>query len=213
MDLINFPEVVWYQQDYSVYVLRQASRRSWRIGQKEPVNVHYLYYQKTIQEKAITLNIKKLRAALLTEGDLIEEGLVTQVEEDSLASLAKAIISQSNEKVSLESELEKLRAIGDERDSILTEGDKELYEEKTDLPVVERQQTETTIQNSIQPPPTESVNSASRPQLLDLSARAQAGVKKATLKRQKKVTTLNPNQLTLFSQADVTGPVSISSLT
>src|SRR5882724_8116154 len=39
LDLIQFPEVVWYQQDYSVYIVRQASRRSWRIGQKEPVNV------------------------------------------------------------------------------------------------------------------------------------------------------------------------------
>ncbi|HEX2522515.1 MAG TPA: DEAD/DEAH box helicase, partial [Terriglobia bacterium] len=33
LDLIQFPEVVWYQQDYSVYIVRQASRRSWRIGQ------------------------------------------------------------------------------------------------------------------------------------------------------------------------------------
>ena len=45
LDLIQFPEVVWYQQDYSVYIVRQASRRSWRIGQKEPVNVHHLYYK------------------------------------------------------------------------------------------------------------------------------------------------------------------------
>ena len=50
LDLIQFPEVVWYQQDYSVYVVRQASRRSWRIGQKDPVNVHHLYY-KHDQEK------------------------------------------------------------------------------------------------------------------------------------------------------------------
>src|SRR5262245_63995264 len=76
LDLIEFPEVVWYQQDYSVYTLRQASRRSWRIGQKEPVSVHHLYYKGTIQEKAITLNVKKLRAALLTEGELIEGKLV-----------------------------------------------------------------------------------------------------------------------------------------
>jgi hypothetical protein len=28
--------------DYSVYVLRQASRRSWRIGQRQPVEVTFL---------------------------------------------------------------------------------------------------------------------------------------------------------------------------
>ena len=33
LDLIDFPTIVWDETDYSVYVVRQASRRSWRIGQ------------------------------------------------------------------------------------------------------------------------------------------------------------------------------------
>jgi SNF2 family DNA or RNA helicase len=119
LDLIQFPDVVWYQQDYSVYTLRQASRRSWRIGQKEPVNVHHLYYKGTIQEKAITLNVKKLRAALLTEGELIEGKLVAEVEEDGLITLAKTIISRAEEKISLESELRRLRGFEEETDMIL----------------------------------------------------------------------------------------------
>nr|NIQ38453.1 hypothetical protein [Pseudomonadota bacterium] len=124
LDLIEFPEVVWYQQDSSVYILRQASRRSWRIGQSKPVNVHYLYYKNSIQEKTIRLNIQKLRTALLTEGDLIDEGLVSQAEEDSLISLAKAIINKSNETVSLESELDKLRSLQGETDTILADNDR-----------------------------------------------------------------------------------------
>ena len=32
LDLIDFPTLIWHETDYSVYV-RQASRRSWRIGQ------------------------------------------------------------------------------------------------------------------------------------------------------------------------------------
>ena len=119
LDLIEFPEVVWYQQDYSVYTLRQASRRSWRIGQKEPVSVHHLYYKGTIQEKAITLNVKKLRAALLTEGELIEGKLVEEVEEDGLIALAKTIISRAQEKISLESELRRLGCFEKESDMIL----------------------------------------------------------------------------------------------
>jgi SNF2 family DNA or RNA helicase len=51
LDLIQFPEVVWYQQDYSVYIVRQASRRSWRIGQKEPVNVHHLFTKAQSRKK------------------------------------------------------------------------------------------------------------------------------------------------------------------
>ena len=101
LDLIQFPEVVWYQQDYSVYIVRQASRRSWRIGQKEPVNVHHLYYKGTIQEKAITLNVKKLRAALLTEGDLTDGQFLEQIEEDGLLALAKTIIYFAEQKKSL----------------------------------------------------------------------------------------------------------------
>ena len=121
LDLIQFPEVVWYQQDYSVYIVRQASRRSWRIGQKEPVNVHHLYYKGTIQEKAITLNVKKLRAALLTEGELTDGKFLEQIEEDGLVALAKTIIDRAEEKISLESELRKLRGVEEETDMILPE--------------------------------------------------------------------------------------------
>src|SRR5438445_9952247 len=119
LDLIQFPEVVWYQQDYSVYIVRQASRRSWRIGQKDPVNVHHLYYKGTIQEKAITLNVKKLRAALLTEGELTDEQFLEQIEDDDLIALAKTIIDRAEEKISLESELRKLRGVEEETDMIL----------------------------------------------------------------------------------------------
>src|SRR5206468_12343082 len=38
LDLIQFPTLIFYQSGYSIYVLRQASRRSWRIGQTLPVN-------------------------------------------------------------------------------------------------------------------------------------------------------------------------------
>ena len=34
LDLIDFPTIVWDEIDYSTYVMRQASRRSWRIGRR-----------------------------------------------------------------------------------------------------------------------------------------------------------------------------------
>ena len=34
--------------DYSVYVMRQASRRSWRIGQSCPVKVVFMSYRNTL---------------------------------------------------------------------------------------------------------------------------------------------------------------------
>ena len=43
MDLLEFPTILFYETGYSTYVLRQASRRSWRIGQKRPVRVRFFY--------------------------------------------------------------------------------------------------------------------------------------------------------------------------
>ena len=44
LDLLDFPTILFYETGYSTYVLRQASRRSWRIGQKRPVRVGFLSY-------------------------------------------------------------------------------------------------------------------------------------------------------------------------
>ncbi|WP_301336571.1 helicase-related protein, partial [Thermus scotoductus] len=91
LDLVDFPTVVWYQPDYSVYTLRQASRRSWRIGQRHPVRVVFLAYRGTLQEAALALIARKARASLALEGELVEGGLVDQAEEDPTLALAKAL--------------------------------------------------------------------------------------------------------------------------
>src|SRR5206468_2602818 len=75
LDLIDFPSVVWIEIDYSVYVLRQASRRSWRIGQRQPVEVTFLTYEGTLQAEALALVAAKTRASLMVAGELPEEGL------------------------------------------------------------------------------------------------------------------------------------------
>jgi len=72
LDLYDFPTVVFYQVGYNVYTLRQAARRSWRIGQTKPVKVFFFCYESTMQDKAIALIAKKLETALMVEGDLPE---------------------------------------------------------------------------------------------------------------------------------------------
>jgi hypothetical protein len=57
------------------YVLRQASRRSWRIGQRQPVEVTFMAYEGTLQAEALGLVAAKTRASLMIEGELPEEGL------------------------------------------------------------------------------------------------------------------------------------------
>lgn len=96
LDLIHFPTVVFYQPEYSVYTLRQAARRSWRIGQEKPVRVVFMAYRNTLQEAALALIAKKARSSLALEGELVEGGLVSVAEEDPTLALAKALAGASN---------------------------------------------------------------------------------------------------------------------
>ena len=61
--------------NYSVHVMRQAARRSWRIGQTRPVKVVFMPYRNTLQADALKLVAKNLRSSLAVEGELPEDGL------------------------------------------------------------------------------------------------------------------------------------------
>ncbi|MGI8915728.1 MAG: hypothetical protein ACR2JY_18410, partial [Chloroflexota bacterium] len=96
LDLLAFPSIVWLQPDYSVYTLRQASRRSWRIGSRFPVEVSFLVYDGTLQAEALALVAAKLRAALLIEGELPDDGLgeLAGAGEDVFLALARRLAGQ-----------------------------------------------------------------------------------------------------------------------
>jgi len=93
LDLVDFPTIFWAEIEYSVYTLRQASRRSWRIGQARSVEVYFAVYEGTMQAEALSLVGRKLRAALLVEGELPQEGLATQELDDGdlMLTLAKRL--------------------------------------------------------------------------------------------------------------------------
>lgn len=86
----NFPTICFYESGYNLFTLRQASRRSWRIGQKKDCRVIYLYYERTMQDRAIALMAKKLTAAEALEGKFSSEGLVAMAGEDANMELALA---------------------------------------------------------------------------------------------------------------------------
>ncbi|KJR98700.1 MAG: hypothetical protein VR65_19490 [Desulfobulbaceae bacterium BRH_c16a] len=93
LDLLDFPTVVFFQCGYSVFTLRQASRRSWRIGQGLPVRVFYMAYAQTMQEKALSLMAQKMETSLAVEGELSDQGLAALSESDNsmMYELAKAL--------------------------------------------------------------------------------------------------------------------------
>ena len=99
LDLIDFPTIIWGETDYSVYVARQASRRSWRIGQTRPVKVVFMSYRNTLQADALKLVAKKMQSSLAVEGELPEDGLAAYGDDgdDMMMALARRIVSGEEE--------------------------------------------------------------------------------------------------------------------
>lgn len=96
LDLYDFPTIIFYQVGYNIFTLRQASRRTWRIGQTRPVRVLFFCYTGTMQAIALTLIAKKLEISLLVEGDLPEGLAEYSTEESSIIEEMGKVLS--NEK-------------------------------------------------------------------------------------------------------------------
>src|SRR6266446_2590242 len=95
LDLIEFPTILFYQTGYSIFVLRQASRRSWRIGQRLPVTVKFFHYAHTMQETCLRLMGKKLLVSLAMEGKFSSEGLqAINDEDDILMAMARELVTE-----------------------------------------------------------------------------------------------------------------------
>jgi len=77
----NFPEICFYETGYNPYDLMQASRRAWRIGQRQPCTVHFLYYANTLQAKAMGLMAQKIAASKALEGQFSVDGLAAMCSE------------------------------------------------------------------------------------------------------------------------------------
>ncbi len=96
LDLLDFPTILFYESGYSLHTLRQASRRSWRIGQGQPVRVKFLCYEGTMQGSCLRLMGKKLLVALTMEGKFAGEGLQSMDEDDDMLSAMAGELVEKN---------------------------------------------------------------------------------------------------------------------
>jgi len=95
MDLLWAPSIYFVQTGYSIYTLRQASRRSWRIGQRSNVVVRFLTYNETMQTSCLRLMGKKLLVSLAMEGKFSNEGLQgIEDDDDVLTAMARELVTQ-----------------------------------------------------------------------------------------------------------------------
>ena len=125
LDLVEFPTVVWYETDYSVYTMRQASRRSWRIGQTEPVQVVFMAYRNTLQADALKLVAQKLQSSLAVEGELPEDGLAAYGDEgdDLMLALARKIVAGEEDDGSVESVFAQAQQVAAEAEALLVDAE------------------------------------------------------------------------------------------
>ena len=181
LDLIDFPTLIFYQIEYSVYTLRQASRRSWRIGQKNEVKVYYLIYAETIQDKGLQLIAKKVKASLMVEGELLADGLSSRVDDDDMMTqLAKSLVDSTTTKESAEELFSTCR-------QAFTENQVFIGHEMEDL-----QEEEEPIEEILEEIETEKRSDTSTVLWDDLKAQMAQTTRKKKQRRE------NPNQLTLF---------------
>ena len=129
LDLLAFPTLYFYQTGYSLHTLRQASRRSWRIGQRHPVRVKFLTYKGTMQEICLRLMGKKMLVALMMEGKFSGEGLQSlDADEDLMSAMAwelveKAGVGESADQVWRQLDRERSKQMGPAQQEIGKDAD------------------------------------------------------------------------------------------
>ena len=125
LDLVDFPTIVWFETDYSVYTVRQASRRSWRIGQTQPVQVVFMAYRNTLQADALQLVAKKLQSSLAVEGELPEDGLAAYGDDgdDLMLALARKIVAGEEDDGSVESVFAQAQQVAAEAETLLVDAE------------------------------------------------------------------------------------------
>jgi hypothetical protein len=146
LDLWAFPDIFFAETGYSIYTLRQASRRSWRIGQRSNVNVKFFYYSGTMQEACVRLMGKKLLVSLAMEGKFASEGLqATDQGDDMLMAMARELVTE--------------KGIGESADAVWRQLQKQQAEAfggrtvETSLPQDEAEVLAEDVPGAIIPPP------------------------------------------------------------
>jgi hypothetical protein len=124
LDLVALPTLYFHQTGYSLHTLRQASRRSWRIGQRHAVRVKFLTYKGTMQEVCLRLMGKKMLVAPMMEGKFSGEGLQSlDSDEDLMSAMARELVEKAG--------------VGESADAIWRQLDRERSKHMTAVPTAE----------------------------------------------------------------------------
>ena len=88
----NYPTLVFYQTSYELATIWQASRRAYRLSQKEECRNYYLAYDRTLQVAALQIMARKQVATAAIQGHFSAEGLASMAQGvDARTLLAQAL--------------------------------------------------------------------------------------------------------------------------
>lgn len=91
----NFPTIIFYQMGYSLFTIWQASRRHYRLIQREECRTYYMALANTIQSTVIQLIAEKQVATSAIQGKFSTEGLAAMAQGvDMKVKLAQALAEQ-----------------------------------------------------------------------------------------------------------------------
>jgi len=71
----NYPTIIFYQMTYELAVMWQASRRHYRLNQKQECHTYYMAYAGTLQQTAVQIMAEKQVAASAIQGKFSADGL------------------------------------------------------------------------------------------------------------------------------------------
>jgi hypothetical protein len=94
LDLVQFATIIFYEVDYDLFTMWQAMRRVWRLGQTKPVKVLFASYAGTLEEQALRLIGRKMKAAQLLYGDEVGGAIVNDDGENFLTELARTVLEE-----------------------------------------------------------------------------------------------------------------------
>jgi len=102
LDLLDFPTIIFMQTGYNVYTTMQATRRSWRIGQTQDVNIYYICYRDTAQKVCMSLMSEKIKVTQGASGKMPTTGLeaLNNNVDDIQTAIAKEILSSKSNQAS-----------------------------------------------------------------------------------------------------------------
>jgi hypothetical protein len=97
LDLMEFPNIMFYQMNDDINVCRQASRRAWRLGQHKKCKVYYYVADKTNQMVQFQRLMSRRVAAMIVEGRIERSDRLAKYADTStngmVADLSKALSS------------------------------------------------------------------------------------------------------------------------